>query len=166
VYLAAESKEDLYYQGLHREIREWQSECARAIDPRVRADELLGVLLAAGLQYLEQRPLVCDLLRGDATAVLPEWGARFDELRALGRANLVEVLRLGMKQHVFRGDLEVETVASLLQDFHLSAWLALRTRADRDRTSSAAARDELVHRARVGLDLVLNGLRAPSALPA
>ena len=58
VYLAAESKEDLYYQVLHREIRAWQSECARAIDPRVPADQLLGQLLAISLQRLASRPLV------------------------------------------------------------------------------------------------------------
>src|SRR5438552_18333164 len=65
VYLAAESKEDLYYQVLHREIRAWQAECARPIDPRVPADQLLGHLLALSIQRLTTRPLVTELLQGD-----------------------------------------------------------------------------------------------------
>src|SRR5438552_18399730 len=60
VYLAAESKEDLFYQVLHRELREWSADCARAIDPRVRADRLLGKLLETAIAYLERRPLVSE----------------------------------------------------------------------------------------------------------
>lgn len=161
VYLAAASKEDLYYQVLHREIRAWQSECARAIDPRVPADQLLGQLLALSLQRLGSRPLVSELLQGDSFRLLPDWAERLAELRALGRANLVEVLKLGVRQGVFAKELEVETVAALLQDFQLSAWVA---------RPAGITPGEVVHRAKVGLSLVLDGLRArptsAEALPA
>ncbi len=167
IYLAAESKEDLYYQVVHREIREWQAECAQAIDPRVRADQLLGILLGTAIEHLERRPLLLELMHGNTQALLPAWAVRFDELRALGRTNLVEVLRLGIKQKVFRENLDVETVAGLLQDFHMSAWDAQRRHATREKKGQAAARDDLIHRARVGLDLVLHGLRDPHhAMPA
>jgi len=151
VYLAAESKEDLYYQVLHREIRAWQAECARAIDPRVPADELLGKLLALSLQYLTTRPLVTELLQGDTFKLLPAWTDRLADLRAIGRANVIDVLKLGIRQGVFAKDLEVETVAALLQDFQLSAWIGRPT---------GSTPNDLVHRAKVGLSLVLDGLRA------
>ena len=159
VYLAAESKEDLYYQVLHREIRAWQAECARAIDPRIPADELLGVLLALSIQRLTSRPLVTELLQGVTFKLLPNWAERLADLRALGRANVVEVLKIGVRQGVFDKDLEVDTVAALLQDFQLSAWLA---------RPEGFEQTDLVHRAKVGLKLVLDGLRTrgPAPVPA
>ena len=122
VYLAAESKEDLFYQVLHREVRAWQAECARTIDPRVPAPKLLQDLLTAAMDYVERHPLVLDLLRGETLRALPDWEDRLEDLRAIGRQNVVEVLRIGVRQRAFREDLEVETVASLLQDFQLAAY--------------------------------------------
>lgn len=149
VYLAADSKEDLFYQVLHREMRAWQSECARVIDPRTPADELLGKLLSSAMVYVEKHPLVIDLLLGETARTLPSWAERLDELKAIGRANVIEVLRIGIRQKKFRADLEVETVASLLQDFQLAA---LRPPGARE------TRRDLAEHARVGLDLVLHGL--------
>ena len=152
VYLAAESKEDLFYQVLHREVRTWVAECARGIDPRVPADQLLVRLLGAAVTALDEHPLVRDLLMGSAVEVLPDWQDRLDDLRAMGHANVMEVLRIGMRQKVFRADLEVETVASLLQDLEM-ATLVFHPKLGKDRAGLNA-------RALVGLDLVLNGLRA------
>jgi AcrR family transcriptional regulator len=160
VYLAAESKEDLFYQVMNREVRAWVAECAGAIDHRVSADKLLAELTVVGMEYLESRPLVRELLFGDSRNELPGWAERLDELRSLGRANLVEVLRLGVKQKLFRDDLDVDVVASLLQDLHVSAYLFHQKGTD--------VRRELGHRAKVGLDLVLRGLiaRAPASATA
>ena len=80
VYLAAESKEDLFYQVLHREVRAWQAECARTIDPREPAPELLRRLLGAAMEYVQKHPLVLDLLHGETLRTLPDWAdfkARF-----------------------------------------------------------------------------------------
>ena len=151
VYLAAESKEDLFYQVLHREVRAWQSECARTIDPRVPADELLGTLLSTAMSHVERHPLVLDLLLGETLRALPDWAERLEGLREVGRANVVEGLRIGVRQGLFRADLEVETVASLLQDFQLAAYRG---------PQSPARSLELAARVRVGLDLVLHGLCA------
>lgn len=151
VYLAAESKEDLFYQVLHREVRAWQAECARTIDPRIPADELLGTLLTTAMDHVERHPLVLDLLLGETLRALPDWAERLEGLREVGRANVVEVLRIGVRQELFRADLEVETVASLLQDFQLAAYRGPR--------STTRAR-EIEARVRVGLDLVLHGLCA------
>jgi AcrR family transcriptional regulator len=149
VYLAAESKEDLFYQALHREVRAWQAECARAIDPRVPAPDLLAKLLETAMDYVEKHPLVRDLLLGETIRTLPDWADRLEELRAVGRANVVEVLKIGIRQKAFRPDLEVDTVAGLLQDFQLAAYRGPRTP---ERSA------EVADRVRVGLDLVLHGL--------
>jgi AcrR family transcriptional regulator len=149
VYLAAASKEDLYYQVLNREVRAWIAQCSRVIDRRP-ADEILTDALAIGMAHLEDNPLLMDLLVGGAQQLLPTWRAQLEELRSLGRANVVEILRLGQRQGLFRADLDVDTVAALLQDFHLASYV-LRTH----ETSGATMLD----RARAGLDLVLNGLR-------
>jgi AcrR family transcriptional regulator len=151
VYLAAESKEDLFYQVLHREVRQWVAECARTIDPRVPADELVVKLLEAAMRSLDEHPLVRDVLLGKAQEIMPDWQDRLDDLRALGHANVMEVLRIGIKQKLFRPDLDVDTVASILQDLEL-ATLVFHPKLATDRPALGA-------RAFVGLDLVLNGLR-------
>lgn len=149
VYLAAESKEELFYQVLHREVRAWQAACAKVIDPRVQADQLLVRLYLEAQKHLEANTLVRDLFRGEMVRMLPKWAKRFDELRALGRSNLVEVLRIGIRQGIFRAELEVEEVAGLLQDMHLAAYIL--------RPESATDAD-MQARAAVGFDLVLRGI--------
>jgi AcrR family transcriptional regulator len=151
VYLAAESKEELFYQVLHREVRSWTAACAKVVDPRVPADELLVRLSAVAQANLSGNQLVQDLFRGEMAKMLPTWSERFEELRALGRSNVEEVLRIGVKQKVFRKELDIEVVATILQDLHLSRWI-LRPKGQSDA--------ELARQAMIGLDLVLHGLRA------
>src|SRR5579863_1589411 len=81
VYLACESKEDLFYQALHREVREWTAEDSKRIDPRVPADELLQMLALKNLEDIHTKPLVKALLMGECAALLPRWHSRFSELR-------------------------------------------------------------------------------------
>ena len=154
IYLAAESKEDLFYQALHREVRQWVGEVSQLIDPRRPADELLGEMALFGFQKLETSPLVHDLLTGKTRELLPMWSDRFDELRSLGRQNVVEVLKLGIKQGRFRGGLDVERVAQTLQDMQIAGYLFHGGR---------GVTEELMARYAAGLDLVLNGLRARPA---
>jgi AcrR family transcriptional regulator len=150
IYLAAESKEDLFYQALHREVREWVAEVSRLIDPREPADELLGKMALFGFEKLEQSPLVHDLLVGKTRELLPMWTDRFDELRGLGRQNVVEVLRLGIKQGRFRPVLDVDRVAQVLQDMQIAGYLFHGGR---------GVGEELLAQYAAGLDLVLHGLR-------
>ena len=98
VYLAADTKEDLFYQAVHREVRAYTAEIAKLIDPRKAADVMLAETTLAGIQYLEERPLVRDLIFGNHQILLPEWADRLDELRALGRTNCAEIIRLGIRQ--------------------------------------------------------------------
>jgi hypothetical protein len=103
-----------------------------------------------GFQKLETSPLVQDLLTGKTKELLPMWQDRFDELRNLGRQNVVEVLRLGLKQGRFRGELDVERVAQTLQDLQIAGYLFHGGR---------GVGEELMAQFAAGLDLVLNGLR-------
>ncbi len=151
VYLACDSKEDLFYQAVHRELRAWIGETARLVDPRKQADELLVEIASASARYLEAHPLVRELFEGKHAVLLPQWEERLEALRALGRQNVIEVLRLGIRQKVFRADLDVEELSTILQDLNMVSWAFH----PRDLEDPAV----IERRARVGLDLVLNGLR-------
>lgn len=153
IYLACDSKTDLFYQAVHKELRRWLGEMSQMIDPRTPADELLEQVARAGLAYLDSRPLVRDLLLGLYNGQFPGWADRFDTLRALGQANVAEILELGIKQGLFRADLDTDETATVLQDLHLSGHL-FYARAER-------SNPELLERRLVaGMQLVLNGLRA------
>jgi AcrR family transcriptional regulator len=155
VYLACDSKEDLFYQAVHRELRAWIAEVSQMIDPRVPADQLIAEVSQKGLQVLERRPLVRDLFVGLYHGQLPGWNERFDELKALGRANIVEMVRLGQKQKLFRADLDVESIAYVLHELQLSAVMDQV----RDHRPGKALGPEWLRRGAAALDLVMNGLR-------
>jgi AcrR family transcriptional regulator len=152
VYLAAETKEDLFYQTIHREVRAWTAELSKLIDPRVPADQLLGQCSVAALRYLNDRPLVRDLLYGSYHLVMPEWSEQLDELRELGRANTLEILRLGVKQGVFRADLELDEVAKIIQDVGIATYLFHNRGVDRDA--------RLQRRMTTAFEMLMNGMCA------
>jgi AcrR family transcriptional regulator len=151
IYLAAETKEDLFYQAVHKEVRAWSSSVGRHIDPTRTAEELLVECASAGFAYMQDKPLVRDLLFGAHNQVLNEWPDRLEQLQELGLATITEILRIGIRQGRFRAELDVHTVASILQDMSVSAHLLHRV---------AEQKPEVVaQRLRAGLDLVLNGIR-------
>jgi AcrR family transcriptional regulator len=153
IYLAAESKEDLLYQALLHELREWNAQQAKLIDPRKDALEILGELAQRGLTILEQRPLVKQLVEGELHALLPQWADRFDDLGELTRRNTADVLRLGVKQGRFRRDLDVEETATLLLDLQVSTMMFHnRERPDRE--------ERRARRFAAALSLVTRGLLA------
>jgi AcrR family transcriptional regulator len=161
VYLACKNKEDLFYQAVLRELHGWIGQLARLIDPRTPADQLLETLAVTAIEYFESHPLVRNLFVGVAYGELPGWAARLDDLRALGRANLEEILRLGIRQGVFRPDLEVADTATVLQDMQHAAYV-LQAR------SGQLDPAEVGRRLKIGLRLVMDGLRRrePAAQPA
>ena len=155
VYLAADTKEDLFYQSIHREVRAYQAEIAKLIDPRKPADQLLMETTLAGLAYVDERPLVRDLIFGNHHLILPEWADRLEELRAIGRTNHLEILRLGVRQGVFRPDLEVEHVAELIEDVAIATHV-FHSRGD-DR------QERMRKRMLVAFDLLMHGIRNDAA---
>ena len=158
VYLAADTKEDLFYQAVHREVRAYTAEIAKLIDPRKPADVMLAETTLAGIQYLDERPLVRDLIFGNHQILLPEWADRLDELRAVGRTNCAEIIRLGIRQGVFRADLDVDELATLLED------MAIATQVFHNRGANKAER--LRKRLVTAFDLLMNGIRAADATQA
>ena len=152
VYLAAETKEDLFYQAVHREVRAWTGELSRLIDPRTPAEELLQQCAQAGMAYLHQKPLVRELLFGSYHMMRPEWRERLDQLRELGRSNLLEILRLGVKQGRFRDDLDLEEVAKIVQDVMIATYLFYDRGMDRD--------ERLQKRIGVAFEMLMGGMRA------
>jgi AcrR family transcriptional regulator len=156
VYLAADTKEDLFYQAVHREVRAYTAEIAKLIDPRKPADVMLAETTMAGIQYLDARPLVRDLIFGNHQILLPEWADRLDELRALGRTNCAEIIRLGVRQGRFRADLDVDELATLLED------MAIATQVFHNRGNNKAER--LRKRLQTAFDLLMNGIRRNDAV--
>ena len=154
IYLAADSKEDLFYQTLHREVRAWVAEVSKMIDPRKPADELIGEMSLFSFEKLEKSPLVHDLLMGKTRELMPMWQEQFEELRYLGTANVIEVLKLGIKQGIFRPELDVEQVARTLQDLQVAGYLF---------HGGKGLTENLLAQYAAGLDLVLNGLRVRKA---
>src|SRR6185295_10914335 len=62
IYLAAPSKQELFYEVLLREVRSWNAEALALVDPRVPADELLVRLAEFSQRTIDEHPLVRDLL--------------------------------------------------------------------------------------------------------
>jgi len=156
VYLAAESKEDLLYQAVLHELRHWNAQMSKLIDPRKAALELLSELAQVGLASLEHRPLIKQLFEGDMHTLLPHWQDRFDELTRMGHRNTVEVLQLGIKQGRFRSDLDAEATAELLLDLQISTML-FHNRETPDRE------ERLMRRLTAAIALVERGLTGPIA---
>src|SRR5579863_1134441 len=154
VYLAAESKEDLFFQAVHREVREWVGADSRLIDPRMPADELLQMLGWKAMEEIEHKPLIWALLAGEHTRLLPQWADRLDELRTLSARNIVEVLQLGIRQGRFRKGLDVEAVADIMLDLQITTLLFHNRK-----TPDLAER--VARRAQAAFDLVFQGLRPP-----
>jgi hypothetical protein len=110
---------------------------------------------SADVAFIEQRPLVRDLVFGLLHGQLPEWSAELDELRQLGLRHVIELLELGIRQGVFAADLDVDATARILQDLHLSAVLLQhRTRSETERVRRHQA---------AALRLVMKGLETRGA---
>src|SRR6478736_950770 len=58
VYLYCDSKEDLFYQSVHRELRQWVADLSQKIDPRRSAKDLMLEIARSDLEFMEKRPLV------------------------------------------------------------------------------------------------------------
>ena len=159
VYLYCESKQDLFYQTVERELRAWISDLSSFIDPHRPANEILAEMGQRDAAFVEQRPLVADLLIGISDDSLPAFRTRLGGLRKLGLQPIVDTLELGIRQGVFADDLDVRATARILQEMQLAGAL-LHRRGELPlrqvrRQQSAALR------------LVLLGLerRAPSSPP-
>src|SRR5512132_1609840 len=62
VYLGCSSKRDLFYQAILRELRLWNAELTRSVDPRAPADELLVRIAQQCFETRDRYPLARDLI--------------------------------------------------------------------------------------------------------
>lgn len=158
IYLAAETKEDLFYQSVHKEVRAWSAIVGRHIDPTRTAEELLLECAAAGFTYMQERPLVRELLFGEHAFVLARWPDRLEQLQEIGMRTVVEILGIGVRQGRFRAELDLQAVATIIQDVMLSAHML--------HPDTQKAPDKFAARVRAGLDLLLNGIRVRAPVDA
>jgi TetR/AcrR family fatty acid metabolism transcriptional regulator len=123
VYLYCENKQDLFYRAVERELRAWTEDLASLIDPDRPANEILADMARRDAAFVEQRPLVADLLSGMLDDELPAFRSRFGELRKIGLRHVIDVLELGISQGVFADDLDVRATARILQEMQLAGAL-------------------------------------------
>lgn len=158
VYLGCRSKRDLFYQAILRDLRLWNAELARAIDPRAPADALLVRLSEYALATLDRFPLARDCIMDVFAADLPDWLDHLDDLRSHGLSTVSEILRLGVRQRRFRKDLDLEDVAQVFLD--------LMTAAVMFHSRGPEPKKRLRRHAAAVLDIFLNGLRPRGRKPA
>lgn len=150
IYLAAASKQELFYEVLLREVRTWNAELMKRLDPLKPADELLMQISWDSIRTMDDRPLVRDLLFQRHTEVLPELKDKLTELCRIGREPVAEVLRLGVRQGRFRKELDVDEVASILLDLHVATLMF--------HGEGPSPETRLAPRAAASFDLILRGL--------
>jgi len=152
VYLVCRTKEELLYQVARRELAAWNTAVEGSIDPSMPAELLLVKCSTDAFGYLDTHPIVRDLLLGNLEEVLPLWVEQIDDLREIGRGYIRQILNLGVAAGTFRGDLDIDAVARMLQDMHAMA-LVLNYRERRPLSEQIAA-------AGLALDVLLRGLLA------
>jgi AcrR family transcriptional regulator len=152
VYLVCESKADLFYQVVHRDLKAWEAQVAACVDPRMSAAAMLTKMAEGGVRYLAEHPLARGLFSGAHHGLLSDWTDRFEQLRTMGRASVAELLRIGIRSGEFRADIEVEEVAGVLQDLTHAGYVLY---GDRWVKEPALA----LRRTATSLGLALDGLR-------
>jgi TetR/AcrR family fatty acid metabolism transcriptional regulator len=130
VYLHCRDKQDLFVAAVERELDAWLDELATPLDSGRPATEIMLEMARRDAAFVEQRPLVADLLAGELDAQLPQRRDRLDALRARGLGQVATLLELGIRQGLFDPDLDVEATARVLQEMHL-AGAVLRRRSGR-----------------------------------
>jgi AcrR family transcriptional regulator len=150
VYLGCRSKRDLFYQAILRDLRLWNAEMAKEIDPRIPADELLVRVSQRAFASLDRFPLARDLILDVYVADLPDWLERLGDLRAHGLSTVLEILRIGVRQGRFRDDVDLEEVAGVFLDL-MTATLMFHSR-------GPGKEERLGRHAAAVFDLVLHGL--------
>lgn len=152
VYLAFESKEALHRALLEREVRIWREACAGWLDRSLSAAEQFATLSKRMFDHLASHPTLVDLMLGRQAEVLGAFADSLPRWRSEAARPIGELLALGVEQGDFRPSLDLEMVAMLLFELHLSTLIASGLPEEKGRERRKA-------RWSAGVDLVLNGLR-------
>jgi len=159
IYLAVQSKEELYEQAVGLEVEAWLYDNRLPERDDVPLAPLLNALLADEVASLHDRPLVARLLSGEVTRSLPDREDTVEALRRRARANLLQLLRRGARAGRLRRDLDLEEVAVLLQDLE-AATLLFHSQGGDD-----LLEDAHFHRWDTAVSALLDGLDASREAP-
>jgi AcrR family transcriptional regulator len=154
VYLVCESKDELYFQAVLRETRDFLAASSRSFDPRTPADKLLEQCARDGIALLERHPLVRELLAARADETQAQ-RARFAQIRDLTKNALAEILRIGVRQGVFRANLDIDSTATILRDMQAADYIFNVVRGE-----NPGDHARYLERALATIRLLLDGLRA------
>lgn len=116
LYLVSESKADLFYQVVEADLQAWAEQISAFVDPARPASENLRQMAVYGAMYLSKHPLARDLFAGVHAGTLPGWVERFQALRVRGRAIVIAALRMGIQNGELDPHMDLEAVASVIQD--------------------------------------------------
>jgi TetR/AcrR family fatty acid metabolism transcriptional regulator len=120
VYLYCNNKADLFVRAVESELRAWLEDLSSIVDSDRPANEILVEMARRDAAFVEERPLVADLLSGMLDGHDSGSRSRFAELRHIGLQHVVAVLKLGIRQGVFAADLDVEATARVLQEMQVA----------------------------------------------
>lgn len=123
IYSVAKSKAELYYEVLLRAMRDWNAAIARELDPAAPADEQLMQSALRAILIVDDHPLVKGFLIAEPEVVLPHIESRMEDLQAVGRGYIIEILRTGVRQGIFREELDLDIAAGLLLEIHAAGML-------------------------------------------
>lgn len=116
LYLGCTSKRDLFYQTLLRDFRLWNAELADLLDPGRPADALLREAIQRSLATRDRYPLARDLILGVFDGDIPDWAERLASLREAGLGTLMQILAIGIRQGLFRAELDLTTTSNVILD--------------------------------------------------
>lgn len=123
IYLACKSKEDLLYQVILNQSHKVNQDYFKLIDPNIPANELLIRLSEAAIANLQRYPLLKDILFGKFKRHLPKLHDKLHEIRRINLLPIREILALGIRQEIFKQDLDIEMVGEILLDIHMATIL-------------------------------------------
>jgi hypothetical protein len=146
------SREDLIFQVLKQQVDALISRSNALIEPDVPVMELMRGLSEMLAVEIQAKPLLLDLLLGQAAAALPQWSERLDELRSRLMAVALRVIEVGREQEILRTDLPADLVAGLLFEIHVAGHLL-------HRQQMAEAPLRATQRRLAILEVLYNGLR-------
>jgi AcrR family transcriptional regulator len=146
------SREDLIFQVLKQQVDALISRSNALIEPDVPVMELMRGLSEMLAVEIQAKPLLLDLLLGQAAAALPQWSQRLDELRSRLMAVALRVVEVGREQEILRTDLPADLVAGLLFEIHVAGHLLHRQQAPEAPLRATQRRLAI-------LEVLYNGLR-------
>jgi TetR/AcrR family fatty acid metabolism transcriptional regulator len=151
IYLACKSKEDLLYQVLLKQCHKVSAEYFSMINPDEPADQILLKITDQSIENLHKYPLIKNLLFGNLKKHLMSVIPKLNELRRINFLPIKEVLELGIRQGIFRKDIDVEMTCELLLDIHMASYLV---HADKDMNIK-----DLDRRKKAVMDIIFRGIK-------